>query len=264
MTIHQIGPDPEFERWLAEAAPTLNDAPATPRDAMWDEISARLTAPGARLSSDERRRPNGGAWRWPVTIAAALLLGVALDRFVIGRGGSDGAVQPVRVATVDSVTTGAPTERSSGSAVNPSNPKPRPGPERTADPHPDAGRKLAAPSMSLRLAASQTLAQAELLLVAYRAETDSADARQLGRWARDVLSSTRLLLDSRVGRDPSMRDLLEDLELVLMQIAQIAGDPSDRTERELLDRTLRERDLLPRIRTAAPAGSALLSTGTSS
>ena len=262
MTIHQIGPDPEFERWLAEAAPTLNDAPATPKDEMWGEISQRLsTADGPRA---ERRGPRGATWAWPVTIAAALLLGIAIDRFMIGRDATDGTTQPTRVVTVDSVTTGEQTERSSGTSINPSNPKPRPGPERTADQQPEAGRKLAAPSMSLRLAASQTLAQAELLLVAYRAETDSADARQLGRWARDVLSSTRLLLDSRVARDPSMRDLLEDLELVLMQIAQIAGDPGDRTEREMLDRTLRERDLLPRIRTAAPTGSALLSTGTSS
>jgi hypothetical protein len=126
----------------------------------------------------------------------------------------------------------------------------------------------------MRLAATQTLAQAEMLLAAYRTDdvTDAEDARQLGRWARDVLSSTRLLLDSRVAEDATLRELLQDLELVLMQIAQLAGtgasgagpDRMNPVERELLDRTLRERDLLPRIRSAVPAGSASQSfTGTS-
>ena len=107
----------------------------------------------------------------------------------------------------------------------------------------------------MQLAASQTLAQAELVLATYRAG-DTTDARQLGRWAKDVLGSTRLLLDSRAARDPQLRALLQDLELVLAQIAQLSGAPLDPTERELLDRTLRERDLLPRIRNVVPSGGA--------
>jgi hypothetical protein len=110
-----------------------------------------------------------------------------------------------------------------------------------------------------RLAAVQTLSQAEALLTAYRAsgvaERDPAAARQLGRWGRDVLSSTRLLLDSPAGDDPQMRPLLNDLELVLVQIIRLSGTPLDASERALIDRSLRERDLLPRIHTAVPAGT---------
>ena len=70
------------------------------------------------------------------------------------------------------------------------------------------------------MAATQTLTQAEALLTAYRATTaqNAAGTQQLGRWGRDILSSTRLLIDSPAGDDPQLRALLNDLELVLVQI----------------------------------------------
>ena len=110
-----------------------------------------------------------------------------------------------------------------------------------------------------RTAALQTLAQAEALLTAYRgAENvrDPAAMQQAARWARDVLSSTRLLLDSPAGRDPQMRTLFTDLELILAQIVQISGTPLQARERELIEDAMRDRDLLPRIRSAVPAGLA--------
>jgi hypothetical protein len=51
-----------------------------------------------------------------------------------------------------------------------------------------------------------------------------------------------------------LRTLLDDLELVLVQIIQLSGAPLDPADRELIDRALADRDLLPRIRTAVPAG----------
>jgi hypothetical protein len=105
-------------------------------------------------------------------------------------------------------------------------------------------------------AAVQTLSQAEALLVAWRVDAprDTAAARQLGTWARDVLGSTRLLLDSPAASDPRLRSLLDDLELVLAQIVQLSGAPLTDAERALLERSVRDRDLLPRIRSAVPAG----------
>jgi hypothetical protein len=75
----------------------------------------------------------------------------------------------------------------------------------------------------------------------------------IGRWARDVLTSTRLLLDSPASDDPEMRSLLQDLELVLAQIVQRTGQP-DPLEDEMIDWTIEDRDLLPRLRRAVPAG----------
>lgn len=66
--------------------------------------------------------------------------------------------------------------------------------------------------------------------------------------ARDLLSTTRLLLDSP-GTDPSLRVLLEDLELVLAQLVRlpaeeaIPGDPS----RHLIAEAMDQRDVLPRL-----------------
>ena len=117
-----------------------------------------------------------------------------------------------------------------------------------------------ATSALYRAAAVQTLVQAEAVLTAYRgAESTTRDPQamqQAARWARDVLSSTRLLIDSPAGRDPQMRTLFTDLELVLAQIVQLSGTPLQDGERDLIDRAMRDRDLLPRLRSAVPAGSA--------
>ena len=107
-----------------------------------------------------------------------------------------------------------------------------------------------------RLASVQMLAQAEALLVDYRSGRASGrgDDAEIGRWADDVLASTRLLLDSRAARDLEMRALLEDLELVLAQIVRYTE--ADPIEGEMIDRTIEEQDLIPRLRTAIPAGGA--------
>lgn len=111
-----------------------------------------------------------------------------------------------------------------------------------------------------RVATEQMLGQADALLTSYRAngalDRDPAAARQLAVWSRQVLASTRLLIDSPAGDDPELRPVLDDLELVLVQILRLSRAPLDAEERALIDRTLRERSLLPRIRTAVPAGTA--------
>lgn len=78
--------------------------------------------------------------------------------------------------------------------------------------------------------------------------------RHLGSWGRQVLGSTRLLIDSPAGDDPQLRALLDDLELVLVQIIQLSGTELDPTERALIEGALEHSNLLPRIRSAVPAG----------
>ncbi|HEU4994180.1 MAG TPA: hypothetical protein VFT29_05145 [Gemmatimonadaceae bacterium] len=224
--------DPAFDAWIARVAPSLNEPRATPRLEMWQAIqAARDTARDAEAGrlpgvTPLRRRP----WRLMSVIAAALLLGVAIDRVVL------------REAERPSVTPPVAT-----------------GPRSDSN---DATRLY-------RIAAAQTLTQAEALLTAYRSdgapEQNAMDAQQLGRWGREVLSSTRLLMDSPAGDDPQLRALFNDLELVLVQIIQLSGgelDPQNRArerapiDRALIERALESKDLLPRIRTAVPAGVA--------
>jgi hypothetical protein len=63
-------------------------------------------------------------------------------------------------------------------------------------------------------------------------------------------------MDSPAARDPQMRALFSDLELVLVQIVQLSGAPLAAPERDLIERALHDRDLLPRLRSAVPAGLA--------
>lgn len=65
--------------------------------------------------------------------------------------------------------------------------------------------------------------------------------------ARDLLATTRLLLDSPEITDTHLRDLLDDLELVLAQVVRLprrAAAP----DVYLIDQALDQREVLPRLR----------------
>ena len=215
--------DPAFDAWIAGNAKTINVPGATPRAEMWREIQGKIEASRAAEAgrvpgvTPLRRAP----WRLMSLIAAALLLGVALDRTVL-----------------------RPTDRAAPQVASGS----------FVPAVPDTGGV----ARLYRMAASQTLTQAEALLTAYRAtseaERNAVGAERLAAWGREVLGSTRLLIDSPAGDDPQLRALLEDLELVLVQIIRLSGPRPDASDRDHVDRALKERDLIPRIRTAVPAG----------
>jgi hypothetical protein len=94
------------------------------------------------------------------------------------------------------------------------------------------------------------LSQVETFLTSFR--LGGSDSQFTGR-ARDLLTSTRLLLDSRVVEDPRTRALLEDLELILVQIARLGPAGRDQ-ELDLITDGLEQRQVIPRLRTAGSAG----------
>jgi len=63
--------------------------------------------------------------------------------------------------------------------------------------------------------------------------------------ARELLSTTRLLLDSGV-EDPRFRELLEDLELVLAQVVRLR-DATPAMDAALIAQALDQREVLPRL-----------------
>jgi hypothetical protein len=231
-----------------------------------------------------RRRSRTVVMGWSALLAAGLVLGIAIEREFLSKPGAtthDVAVvphndsAPVAVAPKESTT----TEHATGNppVEDGTTSTPTPTTRQTAEPRP--AQRFAVvprtPSSSVprdlpalpdstvqtfyRTAAMQTLAQAEALLTSYRSAENVRDPQamqQAARWARDVLSSTRLLLDSPAGRDPQMHTLFADLELILAQIVQLSGMPLQARERELIDHAMRDRDLLPRIRSVVPAGLA--------
>ena len=68
-------------------------------------------------------------------------------------------------------------------------------------------------------------------------------------------ATNRLLLDSPAAAEPATRLLLEDLELVLAEIAQLSPRSRDE-DLQLIRDGLERGNVMPRLRTAVPPGSA--------
>jgi hypothetical protein len=116
--------------------------------------------------------------------------------------------------------------------------------------------RLSTHATAYRLATQEHLGQSEAFLTLFRASLrQQGDHRLAAASARQLLATNRLLLDSPAAADPATRLLLEDLELVLAEIAQLS--PSSRAEDlELIRNGIERGDVMPRLRTAVPAGSA--------
>ncbi|MBK6780579.1 MAG: hypothetical protein IPG75_13545 [Gemmatimonadetes bacterium] len=115
----------------------------------------------------------------------------------------------------------------------------------------EPGRRPTSPAH--RLVAAEYLGRTEAFLTDFRvaARTGQPD-QDVTTEARRLLGTARLLLDSPVAEDVRLRALLEDLELVLAEIAQLQGErPRDL---DLITNGLDQRGTLGRLRSAVPAG----------
>jgi hypothetical protein len=104
-----------------------------------------------------------------------------------------------------------------------------------------------------QVAATQYLSRTETFLTGFRADLRAGRVDAFPGQARDLLSTTRLLLDSPAAKDSRMRALLEDLELVLVQISQLEAG-RDRRNADLITQDMDQRNVLPKLRSAIPAG----------
>ena len=108
-------------------------------------------------------------------------------------------------------------------------------------------------SATYEVASVQHLSAVEAMLTSFRATEPNANDLALHRLARDLLSTTRLLMDSPAAEVAGRRQLLEDLEYVLAQIVQL--DPNAPAEdRAMVDRAINREQVLTRIRSSIPAG----------
>lgn len=109
--------------------------------------------------------------------------------------------------------------------------------------------------LAYRVAATQYLSRTETFLTSFRADVRQGDvgARFAGQ-AGDLLATTRLMLDSPAANDPTLRALLEELELVLVQIAHLGGARPERDEIDFITQSMEQRGVLTRLRSAIPAG----------
>jgi hypothetical protein len=233
------------------------NSPGQPRrDVMWARIQEARLAARAPAHSPRSR------WVWPgVGIAAVLVLGIGIGRLSmrVSRDAMHG--RSAAAAPSPAPVVGADQNPANPPAVNPTalaqRPEGRPAPGQRpstsstlADVDPRDGTTLV-----YRLAVVQHLAGTEALLTSFRAAARNGDVdAQITTWARDLLSTTRLLQSTAAG-DPTMRRLLDDLELVLVQIAQYnTRGPHRAEELDFIRQSIDRRGVLAKLRTTIPSG----------
>lgn len=209
-----------LDNLIRDAARDYNAPPATPRAEMWEAIRASREAARTEVRPLVLR-PARSPLRLVFGIAALLALGVAIGRYS---------------APSRSGTTAAPVQPSLAA-----------GPEASAPEQRERGEAAA------RYATDDHLTQVETFLTEFGTRPAASD---FTAQAQDLLTDTRLLLDSKRVVEPRTRKLLEDLELVLAQIATL--DPRQKSQdRDLIADGLAQSHLRTRIRNAIPAGSAI-------
>jgi hypothetical protein len=104
------------------------------------------------------------------------------------------------------------------------------------------------------VAAERHFAQAESFLTLFRASVREGKSESLAPGtARELLVSNRLLMDSPAANDPKVRHLLDDIELVLAQIAQMPAEGRQADARIITD-GLEAGGVLTRIRSEVTSG----------
>lgn len=116
---------------------------------------------------------------------------------------------------------------------------------------------VAAGEQPVAAAATELLGETVVLLSAlHEGQATELPDRAFAQQAGLLLGTTRLLIDSRVAeRDPALKSLLQDLELVLAQLARLRTGEAH-GELQLINDALQEQDIVPRIRSVAAGLSA--------
>jgi len=226
--------DERIEEMLEQVRQSYHVPNEPPREAMWGAIEARMDGPGQGAGSGggvvdlgaERAKRNAARPHVLRSTDRSMGWAVAAAAVLVLGVGIGRMTAPV----------GAPPQ----AAVAP-----------------PAMAKSAKPA-ALALAAREHLGRTESLLTMVRADARSGRVDpETAEWAAGLLAQTRLLLDQNNGSNPTVEDLLLDLELVLIQIAGVSETGSmdearARTELELALRTLDEGEVLPRIHAVLP------------
>ena len=226
-----------------------------PREAMWRVIRQQQPVRHIGVSRFAGSRLVWGA------LAATLLLGVGIGIGVEARPRGSGQIGGATQATPRvAATTNSDSEAQLGTSTpdvrNVQPPSAAVADARDSDPRRSvSGFSPSARSTAYTLASARHFAAVEALLTSFESSgRDARDDAQMASWARALLSQTRLLLDSPAAANPPRKQLLQDLELILVQMTQLS--PADaRIDREMINGSVRHADVLDRLRTAVPAGA---------
>jgi hypothetical protein len=198
-----------------ELDPTLREAARSYHEPPEPPREAMWRAIQAERRLELARRPAARRWvPWAMAAAAMLALGVGIGRL------SAPAMRPA----------GTPPAQAAGAAprVN---------------------------ETAYRLATLEHLGQSEAFLTLFRTSVEDGGRQRLASaTARQLLASNRLLLDSPAAQDRRTRLLLEDLELVLAEIAQLSPQ-SSAGDRQLIREGMERGGVMSRLRTVVAGGT---------
>jgi hypothetical protein len=222
--------DERLDELMATAKHTYRVPAEPPLDSMWARIErehfdSATSYDSFELSQGGRYAMRGrGPRRWmmpAVGIAATLLLGVGIGRF---------SARP----TVESDIANLPA---------------------ATDARLQVASNVAEP---LQRATSEYIDETVALLASLHRDVRTSGSPSNARFVAQatlLLGTTRLLLDSPAASDPQLRDLLDDLELVLAQVAKLRSEPRAE-ELTFITEAMDERAVVPRLRTVAASLSA--------
>ena len=203
--------DDQLNELLRNLPGDYNAPPPPPLDEMWATIeSAHFDAPRASARVTRSYAP------W-LAAAATLVIGIGIGGYVGPVRANVGSAKPTASAVATTVASASDT-----SAVS------------------DAYRQQT----------TRYLGQAAALLISLPNQSGSTktDAVFAGK-AADLLVTTRLLMDSPAAENPKLRSLLEDLELVLVQIARLRGE-RNKSDLDLIHQAVEQGDVLSRLNSA--------------
>jgi hypothetical protein len=212
--------DDRLDDLLRDAARDYNNPPETPREDMWQRIMMERTEKREKMERTGmlpfRSLRHLRPLSWAAGIAALLALGIGLGRLSVDRPSAVPTPQTVVVVEAPRIS-----------------------------------------ATAYRLTTTEHLSQSEAFLTLFRASVRKPGTERLASaTARQLLATNRLLLDSPAASDARTRLLLQDLELVLAEIAQLSPDPRSR-DLKLITDGMEQGDVLSRLRTAVPAGTSV-------
>ena len=262
--------DDQMDELLAEAVRDYNEPGVVPREAMWSRIAEARRRQAAVALPRTPRRP--AVWA-AAGIAAALLIATGIT---IGRrmertspvGGPVVASHPT-TARPDSAPVGATQTRvaaakdSTVDAIREATRQTGEHVQRMASGAPAdsavTGGDASDQALAYQLVVLRHLAGTEAMITSFRTSARSGEVdAQVGKWARDLLGTTRLLEASPAAKDPVMKRLLEDLELVIVQIVQYSThNTHDPEELDLIEQSIRKRGVITKLRGTLPGQAGL-------
>ncbi len=216
--------DDRFDDQLQQSARDYNAPPETPRAEMWERIAA---------ARKEGRREGGEAGEKNAILPFPRSLVPSFPRSLR---------LPIGIAALLALGIGLGRLTTS----------------RPAPPAPTAIASEEAPQgggLAYQVVTTEHLGQSEAFLTLFRASVRrGGNERVASATARHLLATNRLLLDSPAADDRRTRLLLQDLELVLAQIAQLSPRPGS-PDLDLITEGLEEGGVMSRLRTAVPSGA---------